>query len=59
MGKEWDVEVIARPSDGRIVKVTNHDHCVVVNTPGSHLQRQPRVYKSYDKAMARVKELMT
>jgi hypothetical protein len=31
----------------------------VVNTPGSHLQRRPRVYRSRPKAMDRVAALLT
>jgi hypothetical protein len=29
----------------------------VVNTPGSHVQRVPRVYRSREAALARVREL--
>jgi hypothetical protein len=42
------------------IKVTIYPHCAVVNTPGSHLQRQPRVYRGrgfLDRAEAREREL--
>jgi hypothetical protein len=42
------------------IKVTIHADkgLFVVNTPGSHLQRQPRVYRSLAAARAREDELI-
>lgn len=42
------------------VKLTCHPQkgLYVVNTPGSHLQRRPRVYRSESRAMNRVAELL-
>jgi hypothetical protein len=41
------------------VKITIHldKGKFVVNTPGTHVQRQPRVYGSLDKAVERAQEL--
>jgi hypothetical protein len=40
------------------IKLTIHDSGkYVVNTPGSHAQRQPRTYGSRERALARVAEL--
>lgn len=40
------------------IKITVHPNGkIVINTPGSHLQRQPRTYTDWERAMARVAEL--
>jgi hypothetical protein len=42
------------------IKLTAHEDRGkwVVNTPGTHVQRQPRVYGSREAALARVTELV-
>jgi hypothetical protein len=42
-----------------MVKITAHFETgrFVVNTPGTHVQRTPRVYRSLEAAIARAREL--